>query len=229
MHLWCSIEIHLAGNTREAPEILILQIATVAPTHNLHGNQVLTWLQILGDIKLSGHLRILRVAHVLTVHPNSQVTGSRTYMEENLLTFPVCRQVESATIRTRVVVRLANVWRIVLKGCAPSISHVLIGLVAIALNLKQTGNRKIHPFRVVVLQGIESLRRILMVLYEIELPLTLHRQVAVALLFVALSFVLILEGKEVCPTRFAVLLVHTGISPHGCFLCTRNCECTTHT
>ena len=68
-----------------------------------------------------------------------------------------------------------------------------------------------------------------MVLYEIELPLTLHRQVAVALLFVALSFVLILEGKEVCPTRFAVQLVHTGVPPHGCFLCTRNCECTTHT
>ena len=229
MYLWCSIQIHLASNTCKAPEVLVLQIATIAPAHNLHSNQVLTRLQILGDVKLSSHLRILRIAHVLTIHPNSQVAGSRTYMEVNLLPLPVLWQVEGAAIRTSVVVGFANVWRIVLKGCAPGITSVLIDLVAIALNLKQARNRKIHPLRIVVLQGIESLRRILMVLYEIELPLTLHREVAIALFFVALSFVLVFEGKEVCPTRFAILLVHTGISPHGCFLCTRHRECTTHT
>ena len=229
MHLWCSIEIHLAGYTSKAPEILVLQIATITPTHHLHGDEVLARFQIFGDIKLGSHLRILRVAYVLTIYPNSQVTGCRADMEVNLLTLPVLWQVEGATIRTSVVVGFAYVRRIVLKGCAPGITHVLINLVAIALNLEQTRNREIHPLRVVVLQGIESLRRILMVLYKVELPLTLHREVAIALLFVALSLVLILKGKEVCPTRFAILLVHTGISPHGCLLCIRQRKCTTHT
>ena len=50
------IEIHLAGDTREAPEVLILDIGAVAPAHHLHGDEVATFLQILGDIELGSHL-----------------------------------------------------------------------------------------------------------------------------------------------------------------------------
>ena len=39
-----SIKIHFAGDTREAPEVLILEIGTVAPTHDLHGDEVLAGL-----------------------------------------------------------------------------------------------------------------------------------------------------------------------------------------
>ena len=56
MGLGGSIEIRLAGDTCKAPEVLVLQIGAVAPTHNLHGNQVLAGLQVLGDVKLGSYL-----------------------------------------------------------------------------------------------------------------------------------------------------------------------------
>ena len=56
MGLGGSIEISLAGDTCEAPEVLVLEIRAIAPTHNLHGNQVLTRLQVLGNVKLGSYL-----------------------------------------------------------------------------------------------------------------------------------------------------------------------------
>ena len=228
VNLWCGIQIHLAGDTSKAPEVLILQIATVAPTHNLHSYQVLARLQIFGDIEFGSHLRVLAVAHVFSVHPHAQVAGSTTHIEVYLLPFPTCGQLECTAIRASVVVGLADVWRVVLKGGTPRISHVLIYLVAIALHFKQSGHREVCPLRVVVLQGIESLRRILMVFNEVELPFSLHRQIASRLFFVALGLLGILESEEVSMSCQTILLVHTSISPHRCFLGTRHSECSAH-
>ena len=75
MKLRTGIEIHLTGNTREAPIVLVFKIRTIAPAHHLHGNEVLTRLEILGDIELGSHLAVLAISHVLAVHPESQVTG----------------------------------------------------------------------------------------------------------------------------------------------------------
>ena len=75
MKLRTCIEIHLTGNTREAPIVLVFKIRTIAPAHHLHGNKVLTRLEILGDIELGSHLAVLAISHVLAVHPESQVTG----------------------------------------------------------------------------------------------------------------------------------------------------------
>ena len=56
MDFRCGIEIHLAGDTREAPEVLILEIRAVAPAHDLHGDKVLAWLQIFREIELGSDL-----------------------------------------------------------------------------------------------------------------------------------------------------------------------------
>ena len=98
MHLWCGIQIHLAGDTSKAPEVLIFQIATVAPAHNLHGYQVFARLQILCDIEFGSHLRVLAVAHVFSVHPHAQVAGCTTHVEVYLLPFPACGQIECTAI-----------------------------------------------------------------------------------------------------------------------------------
>ena len=55
-NLRCGIEIDLAGDTSEAPEILILKVRTITPAHDLHGDKVLAWLQIFCDIKLCCYL-----------------------------------------------------------------------------------------------------------------------------------------------------------------------------
>ena len=56
MHLRTGIQIYLASNTCEAPEILVLQVRAVAPAHHLHGNQVLAFLQVLGNVELGSYL-----------------------------------------------------------------------------------------------------------------------------------------------------------------------------
>ena len=145
MQLRTGIEIHLTGNAREAPEVLILEIRTIAPTHHLHGNEVLARLEILRDVELGSHLAILAVAHVLAVYPESQVAGGRTHMEIHILALPILWKVEGAAIGTRIVVELADVWRIRVKLGGPSIAYVLIGSIAITIQLKQTRHREILP------------------------------------------------------------------------------------
>ena len=99
-------------------------------------------------------------------------------MEEHLLTFPVGRQIELTTIGSRVVIRLTDIRGIVLKGGTPGIAHVLVDLVAVAIDLEESGYREIDPLGIVELQREEVLGRILMVLDEMELPHALHREEA---------------------------------------------------
>ena len=178
MLLGACIEIYLTGYTCKTPEVLIFQVTAVTPTHDLHGNQVLAFLQIFGNIKLSSNLRILRIAHKFTIHPYLQIAGCRTYMEIHLLTFPIVWQHECPAIRARIVVSLANKGRITIEGRSPGITDVLIYLVAIAIDFKESWHRKIYPFRVVVLQSEKVLRSQVVVLYEVKSPHTLHRQVS---------------------------------------------------
>ena len=176
MSLRSGIEVHLASNTGEAPEVLILEIRAITPAHDLHGDEVLTCLQVLGDVELGCYLGILRVAHELAIDPDGEVASGRAYVEEHLLTFPVGRQVEGTTIGTGIVVGLTDIRGIALEGGTPGVTHVLIGLVAIAIELEESGNGEIHPLGIVVLQSEEVLRGILMVLHEVELPHALHRE-----------------------------------------------------
>ena len=178
MHLRTGIEINLAGNAGEAPEVLVFQIGTVAPAHYLHGDEVLTLLQILRDVELSSHLRVFRVAYVLAVDPYGEVAGGRAYVEVDFQSVPVLRQVEGAAVAARVVVGLADVGWVAVEGCAPRVAHVLIGLVAIAFNLEESRHGEVHPVGVVELQREEVLRCEVVVLHEVEAPLAFHREVA---------------------------------------------------
>ena len=145
MHLRRGIEIHLTGNACKAPEVLILEIGTVAPAHDLHGDEVLTFLQVFRDVKLSSHLRVLGVAHVFAVHPEREVARGRTNVEEHLLTVPVCRQFEGTAVGTGVVVRLADIRGIALEGRSPGIADVLVDLVSIAIQFEEARYGEVHP------------------------------------------------------------------------------------
>ena len=95
-------------------------------------------------------------------------------MEEYLLVFPVLWQIEGSAIRTCIIVGFADIRGIVFKGRTPSIADVLVNLVAIAIQLKESWYREIHPFRVVELQAEEIFGCILVILHEIESPHALH-------------------------------------------------------
>ena len=178
MHLRTGIEIHLAGNTRQAPEVLVLQIRAVAPAHHLHGNEVTPRLHKLRQVKLGSYLRVLRVTHELAVHPHHEVAGGRAHMQQHLLAFPVLRQLEGAAVGARVVIGLADVGRLGLKRRAPGVADVLVDGVAVAVEFKQSGHGEVHPLGVVKVCPPEVFRRILMVFHEVKPPHALHRQVA---------------------------------------------------
>ena len=208
------IEINLTGDTCKAPEVLILEIRTIAPAHHLHSYQVLARLQILGDIKLGSHLAVFTISHILAVHPKGQVAGSRTYMEIDILALPVLRKFESTTIRTRIVVEFADVWRIRIKLGFPGITYILVGGISITVQFEQPRYREILPLRIVIVGCKEVGRTLVVILHEVKLPHAFHRKIVGRLLLVkALCFVKGLVCKESSTTRFAVLLVDIHIMP----------------
>ena len=139
------IEIDLAGNTRKAPEVLVLQIGAVTPAHHLHGYQVLAWLDIFGNVELRSDLRVLAVAYIAAVDPHLEVAGSRTYVKQHLLPLPTGGQHELTAIGTGVVLRLADVWWIGVKGGRPGITDVLIDTVAVTIQFEKPGNGEVLP------------------------------------------------------------------------------------
>ena len=177
MSLRTGIEIHLAGYAGKAPEVLILQVRTVTPAHHLHGNEVASLLQILGNVELRSHLGVFAVAYITAIDPQLQVAGGRAYMEQYLLPLPAFRQCEHTTIGAGIVLRLANGRRIVLEGRTPGIADILVDTVAMTIELEESGNRKILPLRVIILHLIEIARGILMILHKVEAPCAFHRQV----------------------------------------------------
>ena len=110
-------------------------------------------------------------------------------MEEHLLTLPVGWQVELTTIGARVVVGLANIRGIALKGGTPSIAHILIDLVAIAIEFEESRHREVGPLGIVELQREEVLWGILMILDEMEFPHALHREESGRCTLVALGLI----------------------------------------
>ena len=84
-----SKKVDLAGNPREAPEILVFKIRAVTPTHHLHGNEVLlAGTQIGREIEFCGDFRILRIAHPAAVHPHAEVARGRTHVQIDALSLP---------------------------------------------------------------------------------------------------------------------------------------------
>ena len=219
------IEIHLAGDAGEAPEVLVFEVGAVAPAHHLHGDEVLALLQVFSNVELGSHLRILAVAHVFAIDPHLEVAGGRAHVEVDLLTVPVGGQVERAAVGTGVVVGLADVGWVVVESGTPGVAGVLVDFVAVALNLEKTGHGEVHPLRVIELQREEVRWGEVMVFHKVEAPLALHREIAVGLLLVAgLRLVNILEGEEVGTAHLAVHLINTGIFPFWLYRC-RNIDC----
>ena len=220
MYLRTGIQVHFAGNTRQAPEVLVLQVRAVTPAHHLHGDKVLPFLHIFRDVKLSGNLRVLAIAHILAVHPHLQVARGRTHVEQHLLALPTVGQRECTAVRARIVLRLADVWRIGFEGRTPGIAEVLVDGVAVSVQLKQSWYWEVLPLRVVIVQRPESLGGVLMILDKTEAPHTLHRQVALRGLFLPHPCrLLVFAGEEVGPSALTILLIYGWIMP-----CCSHCQ-----
>ena len=173
------VEVGLAGNAREAPEILVFQIGTVAPTHHLHGNEIfLARHQVLRQVKLGSSLAVLAVTDIFAVDPHRQVRRSRAHVHEDVHTLPVLRNNKLAAVGAGVVVQFLDVGRFAFKLRGPRVAHVLVYAVAVAFDFEQSGYGKLHPLAVVIVCLVETCRRIVVVFHPKKFPHAFNRHEA---------------------------------------------------
>ena len=184
-HRTC-VEVNFACNTGETPEVLVLQIGAVAPSHHLHGNLIATRLEVFGYVKLGCHLAVFAVTNVFAVDPKHEVARCGAYMETDFIAFPTLRKVETAAIGTHIVVGFADERRIALEGSRPCVARIPVCPVAVAVYFQQSWHGKIHPLPVIEVGFVEVLRSLVVVFGEVEFPFSLHRKVAFRAVFVAL-------------------------------------------
>ena len=137
--LGCGDEIDVAVDARKMPHVLSLEIGTVAPAIDAHGELVDVvcraarpdaavglLLQGCGDIKFRVGIGSLRVADIVAIDPNGSGTIDAIEMEEDALVAPRLVERELAAVEARGIVVLLvglalaghGLWRIVLEGIA---------------------------------------------------------------------------------------------------------------
>ena len=73
-----SVEIAVAPHAAQPPEVLILEIASVAPAEDLKGYQITAGLHVARDVELGLEFAVLAVTDERTVDPQREVRRHRT-------------------------------------------------------------------------------------------------------------------------------------------------------
>ena len=178
-------------------------IGTITPSEGLESNEVLTTMNIRGYVKLGCHLSVLRIANILTVDPQVNVRGDRAEMGNDLLTRPIGRNSNRATVRPHMVVLDGHLWRIVLEMTAPRKSHIHIFRVAIAVQFPDTRHRHVHPVLRIIVHTEEIRWPLIGMFHPEEAPSTVQRQT--------------ISLRERCMHRITVDLIDLQVVPlrHG--------------
>ena len=155
------IEFHPTGDTRQAPEILVFEVGSVAPAHHLQFQRILALTNVFGEIETGFQLAVFAVADGLPVHTNLHVGRYAADAQADLLAHPVLIELEGAAIHASVIVFLGYERRIVLKMALPGVSHVDINRLTIALKFPHAGDADRSPVAVLVA--------------EVPLPVQRHR------------------------------------------------------
>ena len=192
------IEVALTCNSSKAPEVLVLEIRTVAPAHHLHGNEVLlSGLDVAREVELSGVLGIFGISYPLAVDPDLHIRGGGTDVHDYLLAIPRCRNVEGTAVGTCIVVLLLYIRRVVLELCGPGVAYILVDRLAITVKFEESGYGEFFPFAVVISHSLKALWTEIVVTGEMELPFSFERKVACRkFLIVRQSFFGTFEGEE---------------------------------
>ncbi len=93
-----AIQIRFPAQAGQTPEILILDVCTVAPAHDLQCDQIVSRLYVWSDIEFRCHLAVLAISREPSVDPNLQIGGGGSHMKEYALVFPMVRYCESAPV-----------------------------------------------------------------------------------------------------------------------------------
>ncbi len=191
------VEEAVAGHTREAPEVLVLVVGAVAPAESLEGDQVVALLEIGGDVKLGGRLRVFGVAYILSVDPKVDVGRDAAEVGDDLSAVPSLGNVYRAAVGAYMVVLDGYFGGIVLEVSAPSEADIDVLRVAVAVDLPDTGHAHGLPCAVVVAGSPETGGTLVGIGHPVEFPVALDRKVVGRGLAVAAQgSVSVLIGKE---------------------------------
>ena len=170
------IEVTGASYPAQPPEILVLMIGTVTPAERLEGDEVITRMDIRGDVKLSGNLGILRIAHILAIHPQIYIRRDRAEIGNHLFSLPVGRDRHRTTVGADMIVLNGNFRRIILEVSAPGEPHIHILRVTIAVQFPHTRDGHRRPPLLVVVQTVEIRGTLVGTFHPEEMPCAVDRQ-----------------------------------------------------
>ena len=172
-HLISAIEVNAAVEPRQAPEILIFKVGTVAPAIRLYCNCVIAFFQIGGDVKFGRHLSHLAVSHFFAVDPDIHGSGTAFEVKEYSSAIPGIGEGECALIAPH---RIVFVWYV---GwvCREDISEVGVDGRTISLQLPIAGNFYFSPVAGVVIILVEVNRSLSRSQYPVEFPRSIEREV----------------------------------------------------
>ncbi len=179
--LVAGIEIAIATHAAETEEVLILDVSAVAPAECLEGDEVvLAGLDVGSEVKLVLELRVLAVAHELSVDPQIDIGGDGTEMSNHIFSLPVGGNAHRAAVGTHMVVLDGNVGRIVFVAVAPGVAHVHVDGVTVAVELPYGRHHDFVPAAVVEIGAPEIGWALSCVLHPIEFPFAVKAHVVVA-------------------------------------------------
>ena len=107
--LWHGPNRDIAKDARETEHILVFEVASVAPTIDLDGEQILARFHEGGNIELAWELRVFRIPHLLAVYPHIVGGIDSVKAKDDLAPFPIGRHLKlGAVAGNGVVVRLTT-------------------------------------------------------------------------------------------------------------------------
>ena len=171
------IYIYVAEYARHAEHVLALQIRAVRPAEHLHGQRVLAFAQVLGQVELGHIVGALRVAHVPAVEPYEGGGIDTAEVDIGAACLPALGQGEGAHVGTYgidtvVLAAVVEAGTGLDEGrcIGMGIFHVAVDGPVIALHLPVGGNGNRVPRRHVVALLPEVQRTLRRFGHEVEAP-----------------------------------------------------------
>ena len=174
----------LTAQTRQAPEILVLQIRAVAPPHQLHCNEILSGPHKRRNIEFRRHLAVLAVSDKPAVDPNLQIRCGRTHMQIDSVSLPAGGKHKRAAVGSDIVVYRRHMRRIGLKLAVPCIFFPTIHGHTESIQFPQSGHAEFRPFRIVEIHPVEIRRPLIQMLDKFKFPFPVEREESVRLRFI---------------------------------------------
>lgn len=145
------IEVAVAADARETPEVLVLEERAVAPAVDAHHDQVVAARrQVAGDVEFGFELAVLAVARFAAVDPERHVRGGRADVDEYVAALPVGGNRNGAAVESRVVLFVGNQRGAQFEELVPRVGFVRVNRVAVAVQLPDARHRHCAPRRIVV-------------------------------------------------------------------------------